>query len=274
MVEGTYQQSEYHHFMGLSDTAIRSAKGGERPRKMTDGGGLYLLVTPSGSRHWRMQYRFAGKQKLLAFGSYPAVSLADARRKRDEARNHLANGIDPSVQKRLDKVTKLVGNANTFRVVAKEFTEKLEREKRSAATLKKVNWLLDFAYPVIGDRPIHEISAAEVLVALRQVEARGRHESARRLRSTIGSVFRYAIATARAENDPTIALQGALTTPTVTSRPAVTDPKVLAGMLRAIDTYMGQPTTHAALRLMAILFPRPDELRAAEWTEFDLVERV
>ena len=135
MVRGHIPANEYHQSMVLSDTAIRSAKGAERPRKLTDGGGLYLLVTPSGSRLWRMQYRFAGKQKLLAFGTYPTVSLADARRKRDEAKRHLADGRDPSVQKRLEKVTKLVGSSNTFRLVAKEFLEKLERERDVVADL-------------------------------------------------------------------------------------------------------------------------------------------
>ncbi|MCO5131831.1 MAG: integrase arm-type DNA-binding domain-containing protein [Xanthobacteraceae bacterium] len=260
--------------MPLTDTMIRSAKGGERPVKLTDGGGLYLLVMPSGSRRWRMQFRYAGKQKLLTFGVYPAVSLADARRRRDEAKKALAAGTDPSAQVRLEKVAKLTANANTFGVLADEYLAKLKREGRAETTIGKIGWLLDFARPIIGDRPISEINAAEVLAVLRKIEARGRLESARRLRSTIGSVFRYAIATARATDDPTIALRGALTAPKVKSRAAVTDPKAVGALLRAIDGFVGQPTTHAALRLMAILFPRPGELRAAEWTEFNLEQAV
>lgn len=255
--------------MALTDTAIRSAKGGEHPVKLTDGGGLYLLVKPSGSRLWRMQFRYAGKQKLLTFGAYPEVSLKDARRRRDEAREALAAGSDPTIKVRLEKLAKHTANANTFGVLADEYVAKMEREGRAEATINKIKWLLDFARPLLGDRPISEISAAEVLAALRKVEVRGRLESARRLRSTIGSVFRYAIATARAENDPTFALRGALTTPMVKSRAAVTDPKALGSLLRAIDGFVGQPTTHAALKLMALLFPRPGELRAAHWPEFD-----
>jgi integrase len=150
----------------------------------------------------------------------------------------------------------------------------MAREGRAEATIDKTTWLLDFARPALGNRPVSEITAAEILAVLRTVEKRGRHESARRLRSTIGGVFRYAIATARAENDPSLALRGALTTPTVTHRAAVTEPKQLGALLRAIEGFDGQPATHAALRLMPILFPRPGELRAAEWQEFDFQKAV
>lgn len=152
--------------------------------------------------------------------------------------------------------------------------EKLKKEGRADRTISKVKWLLDFAYPTIGDKCIRDIDTASILAALRRVEVRGRYESARRLRSTIGTVFRYAIATARAEADPTIALRGALISPTVTPRAAITDPKALGGLLRAVDAFDGQPSTRAALKLMAMLFPRPGELRAAEWGEFDFESSV
>jgi integrase len=150
----------------------------------------------------------------------------------------------------------------------------MTREGRAEATLKKTKWLFDFARPLIGERPVAEISAAEVLAVLRKVEVRGRHETARRLRSTIGSVFRYAIATARADNDPTFALRGALTAPKVKPRAAVTDSKAVGALVRSVWGYDGQPATKAALQLMAYLFPRPGELRLAEWPEFDLEAAV
>lgn len=202
------------------------------------------------------------------------MSLAEAREKRDAAKKLLAAGTDPSAKAKLEKLAKATADANTFNAVADEYLAKLAREGRAETTVEKVTWLLDFARPHIGDRPIASISAAEVLAALRTVETRGRLESARRLRSTIGAVFRYAIATARAENDPTFALRGALAAPVVKSRPAITDPKRFGGQLRAIDGFEGQPTTHAALKLMALLFPRPGELRMAEWPEFNLDEAV
>lgn len=256
--------------MSLSDAKVRTAKASERPQKLSDGGGLHLLVTPAGGRLWRMAYRFAGKQKTLAFGAFPAVSLADARAKRDAAKRALADGVDPAAKLRLERVTRSIAAASTFHAVADEYLDKLRREHRASATMTKVEWLLAFARPAIGGRPIAEISAAEVLAVLRKVEARGRLETARRLRSTIGSVFRYAVATARADNDPTLALRGALVTPKVQPRAAVTAPAAFGALLRAIESFEGQPATRTALRLMPLLFPRPGELRAAEWVEFDL----
>lgn len=256
--------------MALTDAKVRSAKADERPVKLSDGGGLHLLVSTSGGRMWRMSYRFGGKQKTLALGRYPSVSLADARNRRDAAKRTLAAGLDPGAQLRLQRVARSVAAANTFDAIAAEYMEKLRREGRADATMTKVEWLVDFARPDLGRRPIAEISAAEVLVVLRKVEKRGRLETARRLRSTIGSVFRYAIATARADNDPTFALRGALVSPKVQPRAAITSPVPLGALLRAIDGFDGQPATHAALQLMPLLFPRPGELRAAEWREFDL----
>lgn len=259
--------------MSLTDMKCRNAKPGPALRKISDGGGLQLWVQPTGARLWRLAYRFAGKQKLLAFGVYPTISLADARQGRDDAKRLLAAGVDPSEAKKQAKaIQSEVGD--TFRVIAEEYVSKLRREGRADTTIIKIEWLLSFSYPTLGSRSIKEIGAPDILRVLRDVETRGRHESARRLRSTIGSVFRYAVATARAEGDPTFALKGALIKPSVKSRAAVTDPKALGALLRAIDSFDGQPSTHAALKLMALLFPRPGELRAAEWTEFDFDNAV
>lgn len=258
--------------MALTDATIRNAKPDERAYKLADGGGLYLLVNPNGSRLWRLKYRFAGSEKLLALGAYPAVTLAKARTKRDEAKGLLADGIDPNEAKKEIQREIVAESVNTFGTIADEWVAKLTREGRAERTLQKTGWLLTFARPKLGTRPIRQITAAEILEVLRTVEIRGRHESARRLRSTIGGVFRYAIATARAENDPTIALQGALTRPTVNHRAAITDPVAFGALLRALDGFEGQPVTHAALKLAALLFPRPGELRAAEWSEFDFAK--
>lgn len=260
--------------MPLTDLAVRNAKPTATARKLSDGGGLQLLVTATGSKLWRLAYRFDGKQKQLALGAYPTITLADARTAREDAKKLLASGIDPSLQAKLEKVARATSSANTFSVIADEYLDKMRREGRADATLEKTTWLLGFARPDLGNRPMAEISAVEVLHVLRKVEARGKLESARRLRSTIGSVFRYAIATARAENDPTFALRGALTTPRVTPRAAVTDEKALGALLRAVDAYDGQPVTRIALQLAALLFPRPGELRLAEWREFDLSAAV
>jgi len=244
------------------------------PLKHSDGGGLHLLISPRGSKLWRLAYRYAGKQKTLALGTYPATSLSDARHKRDLAKRLLAVGVDPSEQAKLDKIAKRALDANTFAAVADEFLRKTEREGKAEATMIKKRWLIDLARSDLGARPISEISAAEVLVPLRKIESLGNYETARRLRAVIGQVFRYAISTAKAENDPTFGLKGALTTPTVTHRAAVTDWTAFAGLLRALWGYEGTPETRAALRLMALLYPRPGELRQAEWSEFDLDRAV
>lgn len=255
--------------MPLTDRAVRNAKGRSTPYKLTDGGGLYLLVQPNGGRYWRMDFRFAGKRRTLAVGVFPTMSLAEAREQRTMARKQLASGIDPAAQRKLDKVAAIMAADNTFRAVAEEWLAKLASERRAATTLEKIRWLLDFAYPTIGTRPVAHITAPEVLIALRGVEKRGRRESARRLRSVCGRVFRYAIATGRAERDPSADLRGALAAPTVKHRPAITEPKAIGALLRTIDGFEGQPTTKAALQLLAFTFVRPGEIRQAEWREFD-----
>lgn len=260
--------------MPLSDVQLRALKPSAAPRKVSDGGGLHVLVTPQGSRLWRLAYRHEGKQKLLALGSYPAVSLSDARARRDEAKRLLAGGVDPTVEAKAEKARKRAASADKFGAIADEFLAKVEREGKADATLKKKRWLISLAVPDIGKRPISEITAPEILVALRKVEALGNYETARRLRAVIGQVFRYAIATSRASNDPTFGLRGALVAPKVTHRAALTDWAGFEGMLRAVWGYQGTPETRAALKLMAILYPRPGEIRQAEWTEFDLDKAI
>ncbi len=260
--------------MGLTAVAIKSAKGRDKPYKLTDSDGLHLLVLPSSGRYWRMNYRFVGKQKTLALGVWPEVELADARAKRDEARRLLARGIDPSEQLKQHKIIASVAAANTFQAVADEWLAKIEREDLSPVTLKKNRWLLSFAYPALGRRPIADISPHELLAVLRTVEVRGRHESAKRIRATCSQVFRYAIATARADRDVAADLKGALTVPKVTHRAAITTPLEAGGLLRAIQGFEGHPVTTAALKLLPHVFVRPGELRYAEWADFDLDKAI
>lgn len=256
--------------MPLTDAQIRRLKAPEKEKKLSDSEGLYLLLKPSGGRLWRMAYRFSGKQKALALGQYPHVGLLEARRKRDAAKALLAKGLDPSQEAKVQKAEAVLSNGNTFDLIADELLEKMEREGLAKTTLTKRRWLLDMARPDLGKRPIRDLTASEILVPLRKVEAQGNYETARRLRATVGQVFRFAIATARADNDPTFGLKGALTTPKVVHRAAITDWQRLAGLIRCIWEYEGSYETRAALKLMALLYPRPGELRLAEWSEFDL----
>lgn len=256
--------------MPLTDRQIRSFKTPEKPKKISDGAGLHLLLTPNGSRLWRFSYRFAGSQKTLALGSYPQVSLAVARQKRDLAKGQLVAGIDPSHQQKVEKAEAKVAHGNTFGAIADELLQKETREGRAKTTLDKKQWVLSLARPALERRPIKDITASEILAVLRKVEAQGNYETALRLRATVGQVFRFAIATARAENDPTFGLKGALTTPKVNHRAAITDWQRLAGLIRCIWEYEGSYETRAAVKLMALLYPRPGELRLAEWREFDL----
>ncbi len=216
-----------------------------------------------------MDYRFDGKRRTLAFGVYPMVPLADAREKRTAAKKQIEAHRDPNRQRKHDKLVARSAAAHTFKAIAREYVAKLKREGRTHATIAKKEWLLSFVYPGLGDLPIAQISAPELLDVLRKVESRGRFETARRLRSTCGAVFRYAIATGRAERDPSFDLRGALTAPRVVHRAAITEPKSIGGLLRAIDGYSGHPITLAALRIAPLMFVRPGELRRAEWAEFD-----
>jgi integrase len=257
--------------MRLKDISVRNVRPASKPQKLSDGGGLHLLVQPAGGKLWRLAYRFGGKQKTLALGIYPAVSLAEARIRRDEAKRLLARSIDPSEQRKSDRHA---GIGSSFRAVAEELMAKVAREGRAHVTLMKKRWLLDFAFPSIGDRPVAEITALELLALLREIEGRGLFETAKRLRSTCSTVFRYAIATGRAERDPSGDLRGALTSHPVVHRASIVEPSRIGALLCAIEEFDGQPMTRAALRLAPHVFVRPGELRHAEWTEFDLEAAV
>lgn len=261
--------------MPLTDTRIRNLKAGEKAYKVADGGGLYIHVAETGAKLWRMRYRFEGKEKLLSFGAYPDLTLARAREKRQDAKRLLAEGIDPAAQLKAEREERAVKTEHTFSKIADELVEKLRREGRADTTLQKKQWLLDMAKRDFGDEPIREIAPAQILATLRKVEGLGNYESAKRLRSTIGQVFRFAIATARADNDPTYPLRGALIAPKVTHMAAATSREEFAQIVRAIWAYDGgSPATRAALKLMALLYTRPGELRLALWEEFDLENRV
>lgn len=260
--------------MALSATAVSHAKGKEKSYKLADSGGLYLLVNPQGQRYWRFNYRFGGKFKTLAFGVFPDVSLANAREKRDAARKVLAADEDP-VERREDerRQAQLIAG-ETFEKIAEEWLARLEREGRSVSTMKKMRWMIEFAYPTLANRPISKITAPELLEVLRKIEVRGRYETAIRLRGTFGTLFRYAIATGRAQRDVSFDLRGALINPKTNHRPALLDQKAIAGLLNAMAGYDGQPTVRLALMLAPHLFARPGELRMAEWSEFDIGEAV
>ena len=261
--------------MPLTDTQVRSAKPGPKARRVSDGGGLFIEIKPTGSKLWRMAYRFDGKQKLLSFGAYPAVTLATAREERDAAKALLAAGTDPSAKRKADKQAHAAANLHTFENIAAELIEKKTREGLAASTLKKKRWLIDLAMDDLGKEPITAISAADILVPLRKVEAKGNYETAKRMRTTIGEVFRFAIATARADNDPTFGLRGALIAPTVTHMAAATTREAFGQVVRAIWDYEGgAPSTRAALKLMALLYTRPGELRLSYWDEFDLEKQT
>src|SRR6185437_904997 len=201
-----------------------------KPQKLSDGGNLYLLVTPAGGKLWRFNYRFLGKQKTLSLGAYPDVTLSMARERLLETKKLLASGRDPAVQAKLAKITRAVAAANTFNIVADEYLGKYASDGRAEATVDKARWLIGLARPDIGTRPISEILPMEVLEVLRHVERRGRLDTARSLRSRISCVFRFAIATARATQDPTYALRGALKAPNVQPRAAITSPIGLGGL--------------------------------------------
>lgn len=247
-----------------ADTRFRSAKPKATPHKVSDARGLYMLVMPNGSRYWRMKYRVGGKEKVLAFGVYPEVSLAEARKRRDDARLQLRDGIDPGAARKAEKL----GSTDTFGVIAAEWLKR-QRPTLVDVTYAKAQWHLSLA-DALNNRPVRQITAPEVLAVLRAIESQGTHDTAHRVRGRIGQVLRYAIATGRADRDVTADLRGALTPVTTTPRAAVTDPNAVADLLRAIDAYSGQPVTHAALKLAPMLFVRPGNLRAMEWAELDL----
>lgn len=256
--------------MPLSDFAIRNAKPRDKPYKLGDSGGLYLLVQPSGRKHWHQKYRFQGREKKLSIGAYPDVSLSEARKRRDEARVQLATGKDPSREKQLAKLRAWSTAGNSFGEVAAEFLEKRDREGMSAATVEKSKYYISRLGPAISRLAVSEITTLEILAALRKIEAKGNYETARRVLQLTGRVFRYAVATARVPADPTRDLRGALTAPQAKHFGAIIDPEGAGGLLRAIDGYEGYELTKLALQLAPHVFVRPGEMRHAEWREVNL----
>ncbi|MEX2525145.1 MAG: integrase arm-type DNA-binding domain-containing protein [Gammaproteobacteria bacterium] len=256
--------------MPLTDRAIRMTKPGEKPKRLFDERGMYLIINPNGSRWWRFKYRFHGREKLISLGVYPEVSLKKARQRRDEARQMVADGIDPSMQRQAQKGTQ----ANTFEAVGNEWLG-MQKGKLAPATYNKAKWMLEtLLYPYIGKYPIASINAPQLLPVLRRVEAKGKRETAHRLRQRCGQVFRYAIATGRADRDPAADLRDALAPVIAGQRAAITEPGKVGELLRAIDEYTGYFPTQCALRFAPLVFVRPGELRAAEWAEINLENSV
>ncbi len=256
--------------MALSDLSIRNAKPSDKPYKLPDEKGLFLLIHPNGSKYWRQKYRFNGKEKLLAFGVYPDISLKDARARRDDARKLLANGIDPGEAKKAQKAAGMERAANSFEVVAREWFSKNRDTWAPSHADKIITRLERDVFPWLGSKATTDISAPDVLAVLHRIEKRGTLDTAHRAKGNISQVMRYAIATGRAERDPCPDLRGALPPARETNFPSITDPVKVAELLRAMDAFSGTLVVKAALLLAPLLFVRPGELRQAEWKDFDL----
>ena len=253
--------------MPLSDAAVKNAKPTDKPYKMQDEKGMYLLVHPNGGKYFRYNYRFNNKRLTLSFGVYPATSLKEARDKRDTAIKQIAGGINPSITRKIEKSGSI---ENTFKAIAEDFLITKQQEW-SASHHKHIKECFERdVYPWIGDRPLKELSAVEVLTTLRRITARGAIETAARTKQFIGQAIRYAIATGRAERDVTQDLRGALPSPVKGHYPAITEPKPLGQLLRDIDAYGGGFVVRTALQLQPLIFARPANLATAEWSEFDL----
>jgi len=256
--------------MPLTDVAIRNAKPTDKPRRVTDGDGMYLEITPAGGKLWRFKYRFARKEKRLALGAYPATGLKEAREKRDAARKLLAAGIDPGEQRKAERAAGEERAANSFEIVAREWFAKQSKSWAESHSSKILLRLENYLFPWLGKRPIADIAAKELLTVIRRIEDRGAIESAHRTLQNCGQVFRYAIATGRAERNPASDLRGSLAPAKSIHRAAITDPSAIGQLLRASHDYQGSLVTRCALRLAPLLFVRPGELRAMEWAELDL----
>ena len=252
----------------LTDAIIRNTKPKDKPFKLTDGAGLYLLINPTGSRLWRLRYHIGGLEKKLSIGPYPEVSLKEAREKAVEAKKAIRTGIDPSQAKKAQKAS--ASGADSFETIAREWFEKFSPGWAPGHAERVIRLLERDVFPWIGNRPIKVISAPELLSVLRRVESRGAVDTAHRCRQTAGAVFRYAIATGRAERDPVPDLRGAIPPAREGHMAAITDPKAVGGLLRGIDDYQGGLIVRSALRLAPYVFVRPGELRRAEWKEIDL----
>lgn len=259
--------------MAMKDLELRRLKPRDRVYKLGDEHGLYIEVHPNGSKLWRLKYRYLGRDKRIAFGCYPEVGLAEARRKRDEARQKLRDGADPLAERKREKLVALYNAANSFGDVAEEYITKMTTEGRAETTVSKANWLLEQLAP-ISRSAIADLKPVEVLAALKRIEAKGKYETARRCRSFASRVFRYGVATGRCETDPTSVLRGALVTPKVTHHGTILDPEDVGEMLRAVDAYSGHLITRLALQISPHVMARPGELRQAKWSEFDFANAV
>jgi len=259
--------------MGLTDISIKRAKPAEKPYRLFDGGGLYIEIQPSGGRLWRHKYHFNGKEKRLAIGKYPEVSLQEARRRHFEAREKLARGIDPSAAKKAAKAAKRGLAENSFEVLAREWYENWRLEKSEVYTEKAMKQLERDVLPYIGKIPVAELKAPDVLAVCRRVEARGAISAAHKINISISLIMRYAIATGRADRDPCPDLRGALKPHPSKPFASLTDPAKVAGLLKAIDCYSGTQTVRCALALAPLVFVRPNELRHAKWEDIDLERR-
>lgn len=254
--------------MPLTDTAVRGAKAADKPLRLFDGGGLYLEVAPSGGKWWRFKYRWDGKEKRLSLGVYPAVSLKEARARRDEIKKSLNSGIDPSVTRKTAKATR--GGDGCFEQVAREWHAKFSHTWAASHAVKILGRFVKHVFPWIGARPVGEITAPELLAVMRRIESGGSLDTAHRALQNCGQVFRYAVATGRTERDPSGDLRGALPPARKRHFATITDPEQVGLLLKSISEYHGIFTTKAALRLAPMLFTRPSELRMAVWSEFDL----
>ena len=256
--------------MPLTDIFIKSLKPGAKPTKHFDGDGLFLEVRPTGGPYWRLKYRFGGKEKLLALGVYPDVSLKAARAKRDDAKRLIANGVDPSDVKKAQKESTREGGDNSFECIAREWFSRNEDGWAKTHSSKILQRLEKDVFPYIGSKPIESLIAPTLLNVVRKVEERGAKDTAHRVLQNIGQVMRYAVATGRAERDPTGDLRGALPPVRHKHFAALTDPKLVGELLRAFDAFEGTTVVKAALQLAPLVFVRPGELRSARWADFDL----
>lgn len=255
--------------MKLTATAVKEAKPKSKAYKLSDGGGLYLAVQANGAKYWRYKFRFTGKEKLLALGVYPKVSLKDARAKHRDAQDLLEAGIDPTMQKQLNKLAALTAAENSFKAVALEWFEGQKRVWAEGHSGKVDRMMTKDLFPYLGNRPIKEITSPELLAVLRRIESRGAREAAKRTKQIAGQIFRYGVATGRCERDPSQDLNGALAPNITKHRAAVTDPKEVGPLLNALDGYQGTAVVNAALRLAPLTFVRPGELRQAKWADID-----
>lgn len=255
--------------MPLTDAAIRTAKPQDKPYKLADGEGMYLEVAPAGGKWWRLKYRIDGKEKRLSLGTYPDTGLKEAREKRADARKLLAAGIDPGAHRKATKASRVAEHTNTFATVAREWYTKKASTWELITARKELSRMEKDLLPWLGDRPLSAITAPDLLAVLRRIEERGAKDTAHRVKQLAGQIFRYAIATGRATYNPVPDLQDALLPVRQTHHAAMTDPKIIGGLLRAMDGYQGTLVTRCALKLAPLVFVRPGELRNAEWSEID-----